>query len=404
MAYLSNAAINRLNVHSSLHGLAWNLSGSFFVVLLLSRGFSAAEIFFFLAAVFATRFVSRPVVLFLTPRIGSRLTLFVGTALFALQYLLLARVRAFDALFGAYWLVCALTDVFYWTSYHAIFAFSGDREHRGKQISAREAAGTAAAIAAPLLGGLAVDRFGPNAVFAVAAAIELLAILPIWRIPDLPVAESRPAGTFEAVKQGAVLFMADGWINVGSAALWAVVLFGVTGPHFAEYGGLLTAAGIASALGGLWLGRAIDAGRLRHVGLLNGGLLIGALTLKAFAADNLLAVAVVTAASSMLAATYTTVLMTAVYSYAGKAPCPLRFVFLTESAWDVGCASASLIAGALLASGIAPGWAILIAVPGAIVEAIVLDRFYGDRFRFDAMPRVSALEAAIARDEREWRR
>ena len=44
-----------------------------------------------------------------------------------------------------------------------------------------------------------------------------------------------------------------------------------------------------------------------------------------------------------------------------KAPCTLRFIFVTESAWDIGCGTASLVTAGLMNAGIAFGWAVALA-------------------------------------------
>lgn len=379
MAYLSNAAVNRLNIHTGLHALGYNLSGNFFIAFLLSRGFPAATIFLFFALILGLRFMLRPMVLYIAPRIGSRNTLYIGSIFFALQYLLLAQVTGINAAFLFYCLVAALSDIFYWTSYHAIFAFTGDEVHRGKQIGAREALATLANIIAPLAGGWAIDHFGAKSTFGVAAIIEMLAILPLLRVPDLPIAEVRPKGAFSAVYRGVFIFMTDGWIAVGLTFVWAAMLFGSAGHSFTNFGGALALAGLVSAIGGLLLGRFIDAGHAKRAVFLNGALLVMALILKASAGQGMGTMLGITAVSSLLGASYLPVLMTAIYSLAAKAPCTLRFIFITECAWDTGCGTACLVTAGLLHAGIAPGWAVATAILGAVLQTVLLYKYYTSR-------------------------
>ena len=85
------------------------------------------------------------------------------------------------------------------------------------------------------------------------------------------------------------------------------------------------------------LGRLIDAGlRVKRAVLFNGILLIAMLLLKASAGPQLGSMLGITAVSALLGASYMPILMTAIYSLAAKAPCPLRFIFATEGAWDIG--------------------------------------------------------------------
>lgn len=376
MPYLSNKSVNRLNIHTGLHGLAFNLSANFFIVFLMTHGFTAIQVFLYLAFILALRFTLRPVMLYLAPRIGSRRTLYIGCLFFAAQYLLLARVEGVNAMFWAYCVVSALTDVFYWTSYHAIFAFTGDDAHRGKQIGAREALTTVTAIIAPLVGGLGIDYFGARFIFGVAAVVELLAILPLMEVPDLPIAETRPEGAFSAVRRGVFIFMTDGWIAVGLTFVWAAMLVGATGSSFTVFGGALALAGLVSAAGGLLLGRLIDNGHACRAVLLNGILLVAGLLLRASAGRGLDTMLAVTALSSLLGASYIPTLMTAIYRLAAKAPCTLRFIFVTEGAWDIGCISACLATAGLIYAGIPLGWSVALAIVGAVLQMMLLYNYY----------------------------
>jgi MFS transporter, DHA1 family, inner membrane transport protein len=379
MPYLSNTAVNRLNIHTGMHMLAYNLSANFFIIFLLSHGLNVTEVFLYLAFILALRFALRPIVLYVAPRIGSRRTLYIGSFLYAAQYLVLAHVQGVNTIFWAYCAVAALTDIFYWTSYHSIFAFTGDETHRGKQISVREALITFVNIVAPLIGGLGIDVLGAKSVFAAAAVIEILAILPLLKVPDLPIDETRPKGAFSAVKQGVAIFITDGWIVVGLTFVWAAKLFGATGSSFTTFGGALALAGLVSAIGGLVLGRILDSGHARRAVLVNGVLLIVALVLKSGASQGLSTMFAVTALSSLMGAGYMPTLMTAIYSLAARAPCTLRFIFVTEGAWDIGCASACLATVGLMRTGMALGWAIALAIFGAVMQMVLLYFYYARR-------------------------
>jgi hypothetical protein len=71
------------------------------------------------------------------------------------------------------------------------------------------------------------------------------------------------------------------------------------------------------------------------------------------------------------------VLMTRVYNLAQASPCPLRFHIATEGGWDIGCGTGCLTAAGLLALGVTPGPAMLIALAGAAAACTLLLRSYG---------------------------
>src|SRR6185312_13353179 len=118
----------------------------------------------------------------------------------------------------------SLGDTFYWTTYHAYFATVGDSEHRGHQISAREALAALVGVAAPIIGGWALTTLGPVVAFNTTAGVQMLAALPLLAAPNVAVVASAP-GAFKAAWRGVLLFAADGWIAASYFFVWQIALF-----------------------------------------------------------------------------------------------------------------------------------------------------------------------------------
>ena len=137
MASFGNQAVNRLNLHSAIQAFAQNAGGVFVFVYLLKAGVPAALVFCVVAGMNAPRFVLRPLVLPLARGSGLK-ALLTGTVLEARSIPASGRARAGEPLiaviFGG-----SVGSVLYWTWYHAFFSASGDAEHRGGQVGAREA-------------------------------------------------------------------------------------------------------------------------------------------------------------------------------------------------------------------------------------------------------------------------
>ncbi len=376
MSYISNRIVNRLNIHSVLHTAGFNLAGNFFIIFLLSHHFSAVSFFLYLPLILMLRFALRPIVLYIAPRIGSRRTLYIGVCFFAAQYISLAWVDGIDGAFALYCLLCALADIFYWTPYHSIFSFLADDAHRGKQISAREALNTIATVLAPLAGGLAIDYFGAKAAFSIGAVIELCSIIPLLCIPNIPIAHKRPHGAFNAVREGACIFITDGWIAISFLYAWAVMLFNSTGSHYTKFGGAFALAGLVASLAGLLIGKMIDAGHAQRTVIIGGLFCIGAIILKASAGGDLTEKMGIMSICSLLAISYNPMLMTAIYRLAAKAPCTLRFIFVTEGSWDIGSTSCCLAIAGLLSCGAPIGWAVAMAIPVTLLQMVLLYKFY----------------------------
>lgn len=377
MAYFRNSTINLLNLHYAIHSIALSGGGAFYIAYLLKAGISVPGVLASLALILGGRFVIRPVVLILAARSGMRPLVVAGTVLSAVQYPFLAEVQGIGPMLLALCLLSALGDTVYWSTYHAYFAVLGDHEHRGQQIGAREAIVAIVGIVSPLATGWMLVAFGPRAAFGTAAGILLLAALPLLWTPNVAVARHVP-GAFKAAVPGMLLFLADGWIAVGFYFVWQIALFLSLGESFLAYGGALAVAALVSAIGGLLLGRHIDAGHgTRAVWLALGAMAL--ITVVRATALSYAAIAVVAnALGSLVACLYVPTLMTAVYNQSKRSPCTLRFQIAAEGGWDVGGASGCLIAALMIAVGVPLSASILLSLFGVTGAFILLRRYYAE--------------------------
>ena len=162
MAYLTNSAVNRVNVHYAIQAFASAAAGTFLLVYFVRAGLSLPGSLLALAAIIFGRFVSRPFVLPIAKRFGLKATLIIGTLLLACQYPVAAYIDGVSVGLVLRCVFSALGDAFYWTSYHSYFASLGDSEHRGHQISAREAIVALIGIVAPIVGTWGMVTLGPT--------------------------------------------------------------------------------------------------------------------------------------------------------------------------------------------------------------------------------------------------
>lgn len=375
MAFFRNNAVNLLNLHFAVHAAAMYGGGAFFTVYLLKSGISVPGVLAALAAILAGRFIIRPLVLVLAVRWGIRWLLIAGTVLTALQFPLLAEVNGIGPALFALLVVAAISNTFYWTTYHAYFAALGDHEHRGHQLGVREAIGAIVSIASPLATGWALVTFGPRLAFGATAVIQLLAALPLAWTPDVVVARHAP-GAFRAALSGLLLFFADGWIAAGYVILWQIALFVSLGENFLTYGGALAMAAFVGAVGGMLLGRHIDAGHGSRAVWLAFAALALTIALRAAAPGHAALALGANALGALVACLYTPTLMTAVYNMAKRSPCPLRFHIATEGGWDAGGASGCLTMALLVSLGIPVSAGILLSLGGALASFVLLRRYY----------------------------
>ena len=375
MAYLKNGAVNLLNLHYGLHALALNGAGVFWAVYLLKAGVPAPAVFGSLGLLLGARFLFRPAILLVAPRFGLRRLVAFGAVFGSLPYVLLPQVHGVDLALLTLCIVGAVGDAFYWTCYHAYFAALGDAEHRGKQISAREALGSLSAIIGPLLVGWTLVLVGPQVAFGGAALVHALSALPFLRTPDVAVKPAAP-NALRGALPSVLMFASDGWIVASSGYAWQIALFLTLGESFTAFGGALALAALVGAISGLFLGKHIDAGRgVRAVWLTYGSL--GALILlRAISVDNVTLAVTANALGALIACLYVPTIMTAVYNQAKRSPCPLRFHVATEGGWDIGGASGCVAAATLSALGAPLSSAILLSLGGAALGLFLLHRYY----------------------------
>jgi len=375
MAYFGNNTVNLLNLHYAIHSLALTGGGAFFAIFLLKSGVPAPVVIAAVAAILLGRFVIRPSVLVLARRVGLRPLVVAGTIVSAAQYLLLAEVHSIGIALLLLCIVSAVADTYYWTSYHAYFATLGDAEHRGHQIGAREAIAAVVGIVGPLATGWALTVLGPRVAFGGNALVLLISALPILRTPNVPIARKAP-GVFRAALPGVLLFAADGWMVAGNWFVWSIALFLSLGESFSAFGGAMALSAVVAAVSGLVLGRWIDAGHgIRATAI---GLTVVALTIALRAAsygDAPLAI-IANAIGALIGCLYVPALGTAIYNQAKRSPCALRFHIAAEGGWDLGGATACLIAAALLWLGAPLGVCILLSLASVPASFVLLRRHF----------------------------
>src|SRR5262245_18918594 len=375
MAFLRNDAVNRVNLHSGVQALAHGAGAVFFFVALLRGGVPAPVALLAQAAIQAGRFALRPAVLPLAKRWGLKPLMICGALGLALQYPVLAEVRGVDAALLALCIVVSLAEVFYWVSYNAYFAAIGDAEHRGRQVSAREALVAVASIAGPLLGAWGLVTFGARWTFAAVGLVQALSALPLLGAPNVAIVRSAP-GAFRAARIGVGLSAADGWFDASYVFVWQIALYVSLGRSVSAYGGAMAFAGLAGAACGLLLGRHVDTGHGRRAVLIAHAALTVVFFARAASVGSPWLAVAANAFGGLALPLLSPVIGGAAYNLAKASPCPLRFHMAAEGGWDVGCFCACLIAAAIAASGASLAFAILLALPGVAAQALLLWRYY----------------------------
>lgn len=375
MAFFRNTSINLLNLHYGIHAIALSGGAAFFLIYLMKSGVPAPDVFVSLALILLGRFAIRPLVVGLAVRWGLRAMVVAGTLLSAAQYPLLAEVHGVGIVLAALIALSAVGDTVYWTTYHAYFAALGDDDHRGQQVGAREAVAAIVGVASPLLTGWMLVTAGPRVAFGTTAAIAAIAAVPLLWAPDVKVKPHVP-GAFRAAFPGFLLFAADGWIAAGNVFVWQIVLFVSLGESLLGYGAAVALASLAGAIGGLTLGRHIDAGHGKRAVWYSSGMLVLVVGLRAGAAGHATIAVLANALGAFGYCLYIPTVMTAVYTLAKRSPCTLRFHVAAEGGWDAGGATGLLAAALATGLGVPLSASILLALVGVAAITLMLRRYY----------------------------
>ena len=376
MAFFRSSTVNLLNLHYGIHSIVLSGGGAFFAIYLLKSGVPPTAILISLALILLGRFVIRPIVIGFAVRRGLRSMVIAGTLLSALQYPFLAEVHGVGLALAALIAMSAIADTVYWTTYHAYFAALGDDDFRGQQIGVREAIAAVVGIASPLLTGWMLVTFGPRVAFGTTSVIAALAALPLLWAPDVRVRRHVP-GVFRAAVPGMLLFAADGWVAASFVFVWQIALFVALGESLLGYGGALAFAALVGAIGGLGLGRHIDAGYGRRAVWYASGTIALIVVLRAVATGNAAIAVLANALGALGTCLYIPTLMTAVYTLAKRSPCTLRFHVATEGGWDVGGAVGLLAAALAIGLGAPLSASILLSLAGIAAFIVILRRYYG---------------------------
>ncbi len=373
MQFFTNSTINRSYIHAGLQTFAENAGGVFVFVYLLKSGLTVPIVFTALAAIFMLRIFIRRSVVPVVKQIGLRNGLILGTLMVAASYLLVAQVQGVGPVLFFFVVFDALSTSFYWTCYHAYVSKLGDSEHRGAQVSVREAINAIMGIVAPLLGSFMLVYAGKGSAFYAAAAIEALAILPLLGAPNHRIADHAvidPSSQSYASK----LFFTDGVITAFFFFTWIIALFQTLGENFGSYGGTLALAGLIGAVMSLVMGRLIDLGHHKSSVQIAYGAIAISIAIKAFAFATPWTAIVATAVGAVAAPLYMPVLMSRVYNMAKASACPLRFQVAAEGAWDLGNGLGCLAAALITWAGFGYFWPLLLGLVGAAAGYAIMNK------------------------------
>ncbi len=371
MRFFQNSAINRIYMHTGLQSFAFNSGSAFVFVYLLKEGMALPLVFLTISAMILARLLFRLAVVPIVNRIGLRNGLLIGTALEASGFLFLANVHDVGPWLIAYVAIAACGTAFYWTCYHATVSRLGDAEHRGAQVSAREAIFSLSGIVGPLFGGFVLTVFGPFYAFAVAAIVNALAMLPLLKIPHMAIA-SEAAISREGKIFAFGLAFSDGLVALAVNFGWRIVLFITLGESFNAFAGAIAAASLLGAVLGLGVGRLIDLGHHKRSVQIGLTFMVCTIWAEVFGYTSVWGAIIANMIGAIAGPLYMSAIMAPLYNVAKASACTFRFNVTAENGFDSGAGFGCLIAAGLVYLGFSFFWLLIIGLGGCIGVYMIL--------------------------------
>jgi MFS transporter, DHA1 family, inner membrane transport protein len=375
MAVFSNKAINRIYLHSALHGFGENAGGVFVNAYFIKAGVPLPLVFCIFAAFVMCRFLMRRSVLPLTKTLGLRNTLMLGGCIEAVSYLLLPYVDGISYMLGLYILIGSIGSVIYWTCLHAYVSSQGDQTARGRQVSTQAAVAAVVGVIAPVTGGFLMLLGGAQITFALVTIVQLLASLSLLKAPSYVIKDEAPLEP-KTANFARLLYFAEGLQSACVNMIWQVALFVALAQRFDSYGGALALAGLVGAVASLVMGQLIDLGHGKRLMMIAYAVATCALVAKAMSLDVSWAAVFATALGALVTPLTAPVLLTPLYNMAKSSACPVRFNIVTEGGWDLGYATGNIIAAIALASGATVQLPILAGLGAITLSILLLRRYY----------------------------
>ena len=233
---------------------AGSLVAIFEPVFLWQLGFSLSGIALYYAIHYTIYVVLMPLGAQFAARFGYERSLAMSTPILIVHFLLLSQLPNYSSLFWIAPGILALHKIFYWPAYHANFATFSDAGNRGTEQSWVRLIAFSSGIVGPTVGGFIALRFGFSALFIMAAASLVLAVLVMLRTdehqPEADFPYASPWQFLQRPTQRRLIVAMIGWgENLVHMVFWPVFLFTIF-QNTAQLGLIISAStALAMALG-----------------------------------------------------------------------------------------------------------------------------------------------------------
>lgn len=349
MGFLTNKTVNLINLQAALFKVANDLVFMFFgPIFLFQQGVSVPWIAIAFALFFILRLSWRTLLVpTLVRTFGVRNSAIIGAFIFAATVLLLSQSQGLDLWFGSYIVLGALGNGIYWTTFHTLYANSGDQENRGKQIAVYKVLTIIFMLMGTLGGAWIVKNWGFQIYFGLCCLTMCISGALLLRIPNTKDLSLSPLSQniWKKVGRRAFhLFMFSGFWNHAHAFLWVIILFMTVG-NITQFGLALAVGVLAQVIFQLFIGHRIDTGKLQSVNNWGIGLMATTIIGRCFWAFSFPVIMLFEALYTTAMLLWESAFSATFYNESKQSKQPFWFQFFGEAGFDIGSAIAlSLLA------------------------------------------------------------
>ncbi|MGE5298078.1 MAG: MFS transporter [Acidobacteriaceae bacterium] len=196
----------------------------------------------------------------LASKIGYKHSILISSVVYVAYWLTLYSVKANPSLFFVAPFLFSAQKALFWPAYNSNVALASMKFQRGREVGFLFSLTEVFSIIGPMLGGLISATLGFGALFAIASALMVAAVYPLFQSPDIHPRHNFKLANFEAIlkKFPSNFFGYWGYAeDLMLMSLWPLYIFAVV-PYFLGVGTIATFASLTAAVIMLYIGRVSD--------------------------------------------------------------------------------------------------------------------------------------------------
>lgn len=260
--------LTELYISSMLRTFAVSVLMVFVPFYLYQIGYPVYSILGFFAFYFTARILTDIAASYFVARFGPKHSMVIACVAEIIMAAMFLTLKDYHWQLWIVGVISGLSASFFFIAYHVEFSKIKHPNHVGKEVGNMQIFQKIAAIAGPLIGGVAGSFFGPKYIFIIASLVLVASLWPLFRTKE-PVRLHQKldyrAIPLKKTIRDYISYIGLGIENTLSINLWPlyVSLFALTGSVYAQLGALTSFSVLASIFAAHMIGRYIDTQNAR---------------------------------------------------------------------------------------------------------------------------------------------